>query len=179
MSEQPERDPDICERCGLNPATVHVRRVKEGEEEDLHLCLSCAQEEGVEPAPADTGLSPDPLTLLFKNMGETAGEGGVCPGCGLSFGRFRETGRLGCWRCYETFTTELEPMIRRIHGATRHRGKHPRREGENYEQGARLRRLSEELERAVGAEDYERAAEIRDRIREMEAAGRGGGSAKA
>jgi protein arginine kinase activator len=171
MSEKPETDPHTCERCGKEPATVRVRRVTDEEEVERHLCLACAQIEGVEPGTGGSeGLSPDPLSVLMKSIGATRGGGGVCAGCGLTYARFRETGRLGCDRCYETFSEELTPMLRRIQGSIRHQGKRPRREGAAYEQGARLRRLSEELERAVGDEDYERAAEIRDRIRAMETA---------
>ncbi len=163
MSDEPQKDPDICERCGKEPATVHLRRVTEGEEVETHLCAACAQGEGLEPL-AKAGVSEDPVALLFKNLEETAGSGAVCPGCGLAFSEFRETGRLGCAQCYETFAEELEPILRRIHGTTRHAGKRPPREGERYEQASLLRRLNEELERAVGDEDYERAAELRDRI---------------
>ena len=163
MSDKPHKNPDICERCGREPATVHLRRVTEGEEVELHLCVACAQGEGLEPL-AGQGVSEDPVALLIRNLEETEGSGGVCPSCGLTFGMFRETGRLGCARCYETFSAELEPLLRRIHGTTRHGGKSPPRGGERYQQASLLRRLNEELERAVGDEDYERAAALRDRI---------------
>lgn len=169
MSENPETDPQTCERCGAEPASVRVRRVTDEEEVERHLCLSCAQIEGVEPGIGDPeGASADPLSVLMKSIGETRGSGAVCAGCGLTYARFRETGRLGCHRCYETFAEELTPMFRRIQGSIRHKGKRPRREGAAYEQGARLRRLTEDLERAVADEEYERAAEIRDHIRKME-----------
>ena len=52
--------------------------------------------------------------------------------------------------------------------ASSHTGKRPPRQGERYDFSARLRRLNEELERAVGAEDFERAAELRDLIQATE-----------
>ncbi len=175
MSEQEPKDPTTCERCGKEPATVHVRRVARGEEEIFHLCVSCAREQGVEAGAAGAAeFNADPVSILFKNLGEVKGTEGACPGCGLTYSDFRETGRLGCPRCYATFAEELEPLLRRLHGSLRHAGKRPTREGKSYERAAQLRRLNEELERAVGAEDYERAAELRDRIREMETAGRPG-----
>jgi protein arginine kinase activator len=174
MSEAKERDPSTCQECGKAPATVHIRRIAAGEETELKLCLACAQDRGVEPQESpEGGFMADPVTILFKNMKETEGGSGVCQGCGMSFSRFRETGRLGCSRCYEAFAGDLESLIRRVHGATRHTGRVPLREGQNYDQGARLRRLNEDLERAIGAEDYERAAHLRDVIRELESAGSG------
>jgi protein arginine kinase activator len=107
---------------------------------------------------------------MLKNLSEMGGGGGVCDGCGLTYSRFRETGRLGCARCYAAFDKELRPLIRRIHGEVRHVGKVPHREETGSDRDARIRRLNEDLERAIGAEEYERAAEIRDLIQELETA---------
>lgn len=171
MTDKPEPDPTTCESCKKAPATVRIRRVTAGEETEVRLCLACAQERGIEPEPGAGGFLQDPVTLLFRSMKETEGVSGSCPQCGMSFSRFRETGRFGCARCYEAFAADLEPLIRRVHGAIRHTGKVPHREGPVYEQSARLRRLNEDLERAIGAEDYERAAELRDLIQELESSG--------
>jgi protein arginine kinase activator len=138
--------------------------VKGSEEREFHVCPACAQELGATPPQ----VGDDPVNVLLAGLEEVAG-GGVCPGCGWTWERFRSGGRLGCARCYETFREELRPLLRRIHGAVRHAGRAPRSPG--ADQGAaRLRRLHEELERAVGAEDYERAAELRDRLAELEPA---------
>jgi protein arginine kinase activator len=168
MSEKPKEDPGTCQDCGEAPATVHIRRVAVGEEVEVRLCIECAQRQGVEPELASGQVALDPVALLFKNLGEMEGSQGACPGCGLSYSQFRETGRLGCSNCYETFAAELKPLIRRVHGEVRHVGKVPVREGESYDFSARLRRLNEDLEKAIGAEEYERAAQIRDLIHELE-----------
>jgi protein arginine kinase activator len=174
MSETPKPDRGTCEACGTAPATVHLRRVNAGEEVEVHLCLACSREQGVEPEAIEEGsLFVDPLTLMFRSLKGTEGGEIACPRCGLLFSRFRETGRLGCAGCYETFLGQLEPLLRRVHGATRHTGKVPIREGVEYERSARLRRLNEELERAIGSEDFERAAELRDMIQGLESAGSG------
>ena len=55
----------------------------------------------------------------------------------------------------------------------RHVGKVLDRQGVGSDREARLRRLNEDLERAIGAEEYERAAAIRDLIQELEAAAGG------
>ena len=169
MTEKPEKDPQLCERCGKEPATVHIRRISEGEEKEIHLCRKCALEMGIEVGATGETVTVDPVSLLFQNLEEAGTTEAVCPECGLRFSQFRETGRLGCPRCYAAFAEQLEPLLRRIHGATRHTGKKPKQESGKQGQASLLRRLSEELERAVGREDYERAAELRDRIREVEA----------
>jgi protein arginine kinase activator len=169
MNENLEPDSTTCERCQKQPASVRIRRVAEGQEENVHVCKDCAREMGVEKVAGDDPVFlSDPVTVMFKSMEETAESGAVCRGCGITFERFRETGRLGCATCYESFASEIGKLLRRIHGASEHRGKSPAREGTRADEAARIRRLNEELERAVTDEDYERAAELRDRLRQFE-----------
>jgi protein arginine kinase activator len=176
MAEPTPPHPETCEQCGKAPAAVKIRRVAGGEEVEIHLCLACAKERGLEPGLQDSGVGVDLVTLMLKNLNEMEGGSGVCDVCGLTYSRFRETGRLGCAHCYRSFAKELRPLIRRIHGEVRHVGKVLDREGVGSDREARLRRLNEDLERAIGAEEYERAAAIRDLIQELEAAA--GGSRK-
>jgi len=170
MTEPTNPKTETCESCGKNPATVKIRRVASGEEVEIHLCLACAKERGLEPGLDDTGVGVDMVQLMLKNLNEMEGGSGVCDVCGLTYSRFRETGRLGCAHCYRSFAKELKPLIRRIHGEVRHVGKVLDRMGQGSDRQARIRRLNEDLERAIGAEEYERAAAIRDLITELETA---------
>jgi len=170
MSDEQKKDPGICERCGKEPATVLVRKVSGAGDQDLHVCKACSEELGAAPT-AQGGMLSDPLTILFQSMEETKESAAVCPGCGMGYDRFKETGRLGCARCYDTFQAELGLLLRRIHGATRHAGKVPLREGKEYDQAAVIKRINNEIERAVVSEDYERAAKLRDRLKQMDVAG--------
>lgn len=172
MTEDPEVPEGTCQRCGKEPATVHIRRVKADAEESIHVCVDCARELGA--APESSQLAHDPLAVLFRSMEETRDTGAICAGCGLTFERFRETGRLGCGQCYTTFAGELRLLVRRIHGATAHTGKTPVGEDQLGDAEAAVRRLTEELDRAVVTEDYERAAKLRDRLREVRGASAGG-----
>src|SRR5206468_2358034 len=91
-----------------------------------------------------------------------------CPRCGLLYSAFRETGRLGCAECYSAFQFQLRPLLRRIHGDTRHRGKVPARDGEGAVRSRQIQRLHDELQRAVEREEFERAAGIRDEVMRLE-----------
>jgi protein arginine kinase activator len=90
-----------------------------------------------------------------------------CENCGLTFADFRRLGHLGCSECYSQFESLLEPLIKRIHSSDVHTGKTPVRGG-----AAKLRYELEEARRqlreAIGTEAYEKAAELRDRIKELE-----------
>jgi len=62
----------------------------------------------------------------------------------------------------------MDPMLRRIHGKTFHVGKVPKRTGGQLRIRQEINRLKRELQEAINAEEYERAAVIRDKIKELE-----------
>ena len=90
---------------------------------------------------------------------------------GRTFQDFRETGRLGCPDCYRSFEAPLRDLLRRLHGSTHHLGeRYAEREPVPVpvvagEQAADLR---EQLRLAVETENFELAAELRDRLRVLE-----------
>jgi protein arginine kinase activator len=162
-----------CQSCGLRPATVHVTRIVQGQVEQAHLCAQCAQESG------EINILANPAALLQSLLANFAGQGQAfqtetemrCPSCGFLFNDFRETGLLGCPSCYAHFRSELEPMLRRLHGTTEHRGKLPHRRGGAFERDRHLQAMRRELQQAVGREEYEQAARLRDEIKQLEAEG--------
>jgi protein arginine kinase activator len=91
-----------------------------------------------------------------------------CPVCGIKFVEFRNSGRLGCPHDYQEFREELSPLLENIHGETRHCGKTPRRQPQNQQMQSELVQLRKQLLTAVNKENYEEAARLRDRIRQLE-----------
>ena len=164
--------PKPCQNCQKNPATVHLTEIQDNRMTELHLCQSCAEEKGLASMPAGPKFAiGDLLAGMVDGMstGEEEKVGPVqCPGCGMLYSAFRETGRLGCAECYQAFGTKLKPLLRRIHGSTRHVGKTPAHDPAAWTQQRQMQRLEDELQRAVEREDFERAAEIRDRIKTMQ-----------
>jgi protein arginine kinase activator len=159
----------VCQICNKNPATVHFTEIQDNRSSELHVCQTCAQEKGLAPP---SGLQKFSFSQLLAGMvdematGEEEKVGPVqCPRCGLHYTSFKETGRLGCPACYATFQAKLRPLLRRIHGSTRHTGKHPATESESVARTRQVQRLQDELQRAIDKEDFERAAELRDLIR--------------
>ncbi|HEX7918294.1 MAG TPA: UvrB/UvrC motif-containing protein, partial [Gemmatimonadales bacterium] len=79
-------------------------------------------------------------------------------------------GRLGCAECWQVFAAPLTDLVRRLHGSTRHLGERYVAPGVAEEEGvpsAGAERLREELRAAVAAEDFERAARLRDELRTL------------
>jgi protein arginine kinase activator len=153
---------DLCER----PAVVHEVTVRNGVKEEVHLCEQHAVEAGVSlPGHAPMQM----LTLLSQPARTRAPAGRKCPGCGLTFARFRQAGTLGCPQCYEAFHEQLAPLIERAQNqATHHRGKTPRRAGKSIDRQLQVQHLVKQLDEAVASEQYERAAQLRDRLRGLD-----------
>ena len=169
----------ICQQCQKANATVHIDEVhaflgpgESGNQvEQHHLCETCAQ--GMELPGAS--VQSKPMDEVWKLLQLSALKGKNqppknvrrCPSCGTTEEQLRRKGRLGCSDCYESFSDYLEGLLERMHGASNHTGRLP---GQCPETARRLRRIEEaqvELDRAVGEEDFERAAELRDELRQL------------
>lgn len=164
-----------CQKCD-RAATFHITDLVDGEPNEVHLCEECAQafltpakEDASEMMPAISGLLAQHLAV-----GETADELArldqrACPVCGITFLQFRKQGRLGCPHDYVFFEKELAPLLLSIHDNSQHVGKVPKRCPQGADQQTQLIRLRREMKEAVTAEEYERASELRDQIRAIEA----------
>ncbi len=163
----------LCQICGKNPASVHFTEIHDNKMSEIHVCERCAEEKGMHtPAQQHKFEIADLLAGMVDSMTHTEEErvGHVqCPRCGMLYSSFKETGRLGCADCYTAFQFQLRPLLRRIHGDTHHRGKAPTRGQETVPSTRAIQRLHDELQRAVEREEFERAAQVRDEIRRLEA----------
>lgn len=161
-----------CENC-TNPATVHLTEIKAGKKIEKHLCESCAAAlEGIGQPKGHTPINELLTNFVMSHSGGTKEQTQQCDTCGITWAEFRTSGVLGCANDYRAFERELAPLIQRAHeGATHHVGKVPTRRGStNLAPRRRVdtEKLKKDLGRAIEAEDYERAAKIRDQIRVAE-----------
>jgi protein arginine kinase activator len=159
-----------CQVCKKQPATVHLTEIVKGENKERHLCEQCAQDEGLMPKVQQHVPINEIITgvMLQKSLVQQLADL-TCPHCKLSFVEFRNTGLLGCPHDYDAFEKALVPLIERAHeSASHHIGKVPRRLGSPLATENDLIRLRRELLRAVDDEQFERAAKLRDRIRNLE-----------
>ena len=161
---------DLCDNCGSKPATVNLTQIENNEMFSYHLCEDCAAQKGLEATTEPpTSPLPDFLAQIGYEPREEETSDSECSFCGLTFPAFRETGRLGCPHCYETFESHLRRLLRRVHGGTKHVGKiYLPPDPTVSEIEKQMEALRRKLNRAVEAEDFERAAELRDKIRSLE-----------
>ncbi|MHC4129658.1 MAG: UvrB/UvrC motif-containing protein [Planctomycetota bacterium] len=168
-------NPQKCDRCD-KPAVVHEVTVKSGVRNEIHLCHEHALEAGVAMPthqPINQLLTQFVISQTGKSQSKSKSKARAkrkaCPSCGMTFARFRQSGTLGCADCYEAFNEQLAPLIERAqNGATHHRGKTPRRAGASVDRQLLVQQLVKELDQAVAAEQYERAAQLRDRLRNLD-----------
>ncbi len=163
-----------CQKCE-KPATFHITDLTGDELLALHLCPDCAklylQADEPPEAPTATGVLHKQLKLEQTAEDLKELDSRECPICGISFYEFRQAGRLGCPHDYVFFGTELEPLLINVHGEAKHVGKHPKRGVQDTEAQTKLIRLRREMKEVVEQEDYERATELRDKIRKIEEEG--------
>lgn len=157
-----------CDRC-QNEATVHEVTVHKGKKVEKHLCEQCAKTDGI------AIQSHPPIAEMLSKfvMSSVGGEKptrgqAACEGCGLTYAEFRQTGLLGCEECYDAFEEQLGPLLERAQeGGSHHVGKTPRRGGGALDRGKVVATLRRQLLDAIAAEHYEKAAELRDRLRSV------------
>jgi protein arginine kinase activator len=159
-----------CQSCS-NPATVHLTTLAGLKKKEVHLCAACAKQQQVMGA-AKPELNIHAIVhfMLGSQLGPEAEKLAqlTCPHCGMGYMQFRQEGRLGCPHDYETFQSGLEPILKRIHRATRHLGKTPPNHKRNLGQQVELYELHRRLREAVDGEAFEEAANLRDLIRQKE-----------
>jgi protein arginine kinase activator len=141
----------------------------------MHYCSYCAEKKGI--VNIDFTEKQFNISSLITNFANTekislkAEENKKsCKYCGLSYDDFKEIGRLGCSGCYESFSKELIPLIRRIHGRTQHIGKVPDYKKVEVSRQKELLALKRKLKKLIVEEKYEEAAAARDQINLLEKA---------
>lgn len=159
-----------CECCHNVDATIHLTQVIEGEVKKLNLCQVCAQKNGIDlnspisitdvllglGQPIDQKIKPDLTTFDLS-----------CSRCQMTRAEFKKRARLGCPECYNAFMGELSALTQAMHHSRQHVGKIPARQGIEARITAQIAALKKDIETAIAKEEYEVAASLRDKIREI------------
>ncbi|MGB2863089.1 MAG: UvrB/UvrC motif-containing protein [Sedimentisphaerales bacterium] len=162
-----------CQICNKNDATIHLTEIADGVRTEMHICEQCAIEQDI------AVKSHIPINELLSNLlavqpsdDELSGPSEqklACPNCGFTLAQFRKEGVLGCPSDYEVFEKTLLSLIDKAHdGKTTHCGKIPLKTPQDTKKQMEMLNLRQQLEAAVISEDYELAAELRDKIKQSE-----------
>jgi len=163
----------LCQKCNAKQATCHYRSSTNGKTEELHLCQECYQEIGFPSNEVFEGL-PDfgPSSFFPVFFGQPAAprvQQKTCPLCGGTFDEIARSAKVGCGKCYSVFSDQLAPFLSRLHGGARHAGSAPESAGKEIALKQRLSNLKNEMQAAINAQNFERAAELRDQLKDIEA----------
>ncbi len=161
-----------CEICKKNPAKIHITQLKNSKKYSIHICHDCSQKCGIEGTSINPSFSIEQFLTgnvpFKKKQDEEFNVHQTCSSCGLSYNAFKESGRLGCALCYDTFSPELKPLLQKVQKEVKHLGKTPGKGDARLVLRRNVSYLRMQLKEAVGQENFELAAKLRDQIRDME-----------
>lgn len=164
----------VCEECKQHPATVHITRIVNNHKMQVNLCEDCARlyqhQWGFNVFEPSFSINKFLAGLMQQEQGMARPYRlpNQCDQCGFTYEQFGQLGKLGCDRCYRHFASNLEPLLKRIHGTSYHSGKIPRRAGGNLRVKQEIEKLKADLQVLIVNEEFEKAALVRDRVRELE-----------
>jgi protein arginine kinase activator len=163
----------ICDICKKNLATVFSTRVINSVIKTFNLCVNCAYETDEEIAfeKLFQSLAYDILSLNdSENFSNTQTKEKIiynCHKCGTNINQFRKDGKFGCPDCYSKFSSEVDMILKNTQYGEFHRGKFPVKYAEKTSDDSQIEKLKLNLQKAIQNEDFELAAKLRDKIREL------------
>lgn len=156
----------MCQKCGKNIATVHTMTVINGVKDEKYLCSECAAKENIKTDFSFPSLNDffggffEPEEQMIKELS--------CPTCKTTYKEFCDTGMLGCPDCYESFRDRIKGVVKKVQGGNDSHKPEKREEKANSKERDELKSLKTELKKAVKEENFEVAAQLRDKIKEIE-----------
>ncbi|MDD5087498.1 MAG: UvrB/UvrC motif-containing protein [bacterium] len=172
-----------CQACNARPAVVQFVQVTGDQRREMWLCRECALSLGMRSQVeafqrlSQLLMQQPAMTEITDDM--RAALGTTCRRCKMVFEEFVKSGLLGCPECYNEFHDLLKPVLRRLHGVTRASGEKKaetvlsdsppvrRAESETARDSESREHLELQLNLALLEENYERAAELRDRLKKL------------
>lgn len=166
----------LCERCHAHPATVHMVQVVNGHRKEEHLCSECAEKEHVfqkEQSFFGHGFFDSPLDHFF---------GGSMLGHLLEdpFGTrtLEDQGGQFIEVCpeklpenedgYNRFKESIRPLFQKGKNEIPVNEPKAKEKADAPAESEELQSLRKELKSCVDREDFERACEVRDKIKAIE-----------
>lgn len=158
-----------CQSCNEKDAIIHFTKIMNGKMEEVHLCKECASKEALFDFKFPFSIN-DFFAGLIENEEKLkmVQKENTCSICGMTYERLVTEGKFGCASCYETFQSKISSLLRNIHGHDEHMGKIPSKSSKKMKMNKEKEKYKRLLNDAVNKEEYEKAAEYRDIIREID-----------
>ena len=180
----------LCDNCKQNKATVEYTEIINGEKREMHLCEECSHKLGISNLSfnmpinfssffgglLDDEYNQEEFMPLFQTIKDLK-----CDNCNMTYDEFTKNGKFGCEECYNTFSSKIDSLLKRLHGSSKYVGRkalntstqniqskteEPEKKSDKGE--TKLEKLQKDLKKAIEEERYEDAAKIRDSIKKIE-----------
>jgi protein arginine kinase activator len=162
----------LCTECQKRTATTHITNMENGQKTEEHLCDICAAKRHHFDVNPDLALDKFFSGFFAKEKPESQLRELLCPNCGLTYRQLASKGNFGCATCYQVFSSQLQQILGKIQAAERHVGKTPLSSAGNQQKSTDMQVLINDLRRQmaewVRLENFEEAAILRDRIKNLE-----------
>lgn len=173
----------LCENCKQNEANVKYTQIINGVKKEMHLCEKCSKELGINSM--DFSM-PITFSSFFGDFLNEYNQGFmpmlekektlICDKCKMTYDDFLESGKFGCSNCYEVFSGNIDPILKRLHGNNRYIGRkaklkpvvEKKKEEKKEKNEDKIKDLKLEIKQLIKEEKYEEAAKVRDEIKKLE-----------
>ncbi len=159
-----------CELCGQNEATIVIKQISEdGTAVVHHICQNCARDFDVDFSGNDNAG----IVKIFKAIEAKKFESMskiTCPSCGTKLSDILQYQRIGCFDCTFYFKSVIEQILKSKNFTTEYNGPKPKEFTiiNRPTEDQTLENLRMQLRQAVEIENYELAAYLRDKIKELD-----------
>lgn len=167
----------LCNLCKKRVAVVFFEQITNNGKRKVCLCEKCATARGivgVSQVP-DARKIVDLIAELDANSEKSQGDAKrICPVCKRSLFEIKKTHRVGCSYCYTAFAKEIAKLASKIFVLTDEQKVAIAKKSSSPTVGGTVGRtirsiktLEKKLAIAVDEENYELAAELRDKIKAL------------
>ena len=157
-----------CNICGKHNASIFIQQIIDTKTKEFYICENCAQKYNVSAGKKNASLETILNTLTSPTTETAENEEPVCPECSTPLSRIRDKKELGCPSCFFYFRDTVLRQMEKGNAQIFYTDKLPANLETFSTVKISLKRLKEELEKAVKNEHYELAAYFRDKIKEIE-----------
>jgi len=155
-----------CDFCKKNVATVHLIRVQNDSVEKVNICSECARDFSFFSEDDFYKDLSNILSKIFQSDQESIYDSRTSQS--LASIDIKKKQVMGCPHCYGEFRSILLPIIKAIHRDTQYRGKIPEAVPRKVKLEKSISDLRKRLKREIFIENFEEAARIRDKIKQLE-----------
>ena len=164
-----------CDGCQKKEAALVLHMITNGQVATRSLCLECAKKAHQEMAQAFStmGMSMTGMEEMRGAVQESKRENlrlpkMICATCRTAYEDINDETVFGCPKCYQAFHTQVIDYLSSIRGPEKQLIELDAQEKDfSFVTRGNETELRERLNEAVRSENYEQAANLRDRLKEL------------